>query len=197
MKPRCNMIRFSPCPWAWWAAPAPNSASATSPKRGRRLGSAQSLARLAVSGRPSHLRPDAGSGRPAWRRPPRNIGGADPRVCHGLALRKLGREAEGRAVLADVVRQMSRAPKFAREAEAEWSPWLRPHCAPERRTQFPLEICGNCVRPQAFICANNKPNGVRPVDFVMAGLLVLALRALDFVPPLKTWTPAKVGAPAA
>jgi len=46
--------------------------------------------------------------------------GAEPRVRQGLALRKLGREAEARAVLADVVRQMSRAPKFARKVQAEW-----------------------------------------------------------------------------
>jgi hypothetical protein len=46
--------------------------------------------------------------------------GAEPRVRLGLALRKLDREAEARAVLADVVRQMSRAPKFARKTQAEW-----------------------------------------------------------------------------
>ncbi len=46
--------------------------------------------------------------------------GAEPRVRLGLALRKLGREAEARTVLADVVRQMSRAPKFARKTQAEW-----------------------------------------------------------------------------
>jgi hypothetical protein len=46
--------------------------------------------------------------------------GAEPRVRHGLALRKLGREAEARAVLADVVLRMSRAPKFARKIQAEW-----------------------------------------------------------------------------
>jgi hypothetical protein len=46
--------------------------------------------------------------------------GAEPRVRHGLALRKLGREAEARAILADVVRQMRRAPKFARKVQAQW-----------------------------------------------------------------------------
>jgi hypothetical protein len=46
--------------------------------------------------------------------------GAEPRVRLGLALRKLGREAEARAVLLDVIRQMSRAPKFARKTQAEW-----------------------------------------------------------------------------
>src|SRR5215831_17287652 len=46
--------------------------------------------------------------------------GAEPRVRLGLALRKRDREAEARAVLADVVLQMSRAPKFARKTQAEW-----------------------------------------------------------------------------
>jgi hypothetical protein len=46
--------------------------------------------------------------------------GAEPRVRLGLALRRLGREAEGRDVMADVIRQMSRAPKFARKNQAEW-----------------------------------------------------------------------------
>jgi hypothetical protein len=46
--------------------------------------------------------------------------GAEPRVRHGLALRKLGRESEARAVLADVVLRMRRAPKFARKVQAEW-----------------------------------------------------------------------------
>jgi hypothetical protein len=46
--------------------------------------------------------------------------GAEPRVRHGLALRKLGRQAEARAVLADVVLRMSRAPKYARKIQAEW-----------------------------------------------------------------------------
>jgi hypothetical protein len=46
--------------------------------------------------------------------------GAEPRVRLGLALRKIGREAEARTVLGDVIRQMSRAPKFARKTQAEW-----------------------------------------------------------------------------
>jgi hypothetical protein len=46
--------------------------------------------------------------------------GAELRVRHGLALRKLGREAEARAVLADVILRMSRAPKFALKIQAEW-----------------------------------------------------------------------------
>jgi hypothetical protein len=46
--------------------------------------------------------------------------GAEPRVRLGLALRRLGREAEARAVLADVIRQMSRAPRHAQKIQAEW-----------------------------------------------------------------------------
>jgi hypothetical protein len=46
--------------------------------------------------------------------------GIEPRVRYGLALRRLGREAEARAVLAEIVRQMSRAPKFARKVQAQW-----------------------------------------------------------------------------
>ncbi|MBO0753812.1 MAG: tetratricopeptide repeat protein [Bradyrhizobiaceae bacterium] len=46
--------------------------------------------------------------------------GAEPRVRLGLALRKLGREAEARTVLSDVIRQMRRAPAYARKAQAEW-----------------------------------------------------------------------------
>ena len=46
--------------------------------------------------------------------------GAEPRVRYGLLLRKVGREGEARAVLADVIKQMSRAPRFARKVQAEW-----------------------------------------------------------------------------
>jgi hypothetical protein len=46
--------------------------------------------------------------------------GIEPRVRYGLALRKVGREAEARAVLADVVQRMSRAPRFARKVQAQW-----------------------------------------------------------------------------
>ena len=46
--------------------------------------------------------------------------GAEPRVRLGFALRKLGREAEARAVFADVIRQMSRAPGYAQKVQAEW-----------------------------------------------------------------------------
>jgi hypothetical protein len=47
--------------------------------------------------------------------------GIEPSVRHGLGLCKLGREAEGRALLADVVRRMGRAPKYARKAQAKWT----------------------------------------------------------------------------
>jgi hypothetical protein len=46
--------------------------------------------------------------------------GVEPRVRYGLALRKAGREAEARAVLADVVQRMRRAPRFARKVQAQW-----------------------------------------------------------------------------
>jgi hypothetical protein len=46
--------------------------------------------------------------------------GIEPRVRYGLALRKVGREAEARAVLADVVQRMSKAPRFARKVQAQW-----------------------------------------------------------------------------
>lgn len=39
---------------------------------------------------------------------------------YGLLLRKLGRETEARAALTEVVRQMRRAPQFARKVQAEW-----------------------------------------------------------------------------
>jgi len=46
--------------------------------------------------------------------------GVEPRVRYGLALRKAGREAKGRAALADVVQRMSKAPRFARKVQAQW-----------------------------------------------------------------------------
>ena len=46
--------------------------------------------------------------------------GTEPRVRYGLLLRKLGRETEARAALTEVVRQMRRAPQFARKVQAEW-----------------------------------------------------------------------------
>lgn len=46
--------------------------------------------------------------------------GAEPRVRLGLALRRLGREGGALGLLADVIRQMERAPRFARQTQAEW-----------------------------------------------------------------------------
>lgn len=46
--------------------------------------------------------------------------GAEPRVRHGLALRELGREAEARQVLSDVVKRLELAPRYVRKTEAEW-----------------------------------------------------------------------------
>ncbi|MCL2430535.1 MAG: tetratricopeptide repeat protein [Alphaproteobacteria bacterium] len=46
--------------------------------------------------------------------------GAEPRVRLGLALRALGRESEARDVLANVIRQMENAPRFARQTQAVW-----------------------------------------------------------------------------
>lgn len=46
--------------------------------------------------------------------------GAEPRVRYGLALRNAGRETEAQAVFADVIRQMGRAPAFARKVQAPW-----------------------------------------------------------------------------
>ena len=46
--------------------------------------------------------------------------GAEARVRHGLALRKLGREAAAREVLSDVVKRIELAPPHVRKAQAEW-----------------------------------------------------------------------------
>lgn len=46
--------------------------------------------------------------------------GAEPRVRLGLALRALGREDEGRAVLTEVVQRLQHAPRFARQTQAVW-----------------------------------------------------------------------------
>jgi hypothetical protein len=46
--------------------------------------------------------------------------GAEPRVRYGLALRNLGREAEAREVLSDVVKQIELAPRYVRMTQAEW-----------------------------------------------------------------------------
>jgi hypothetical protein len=46
--------------------------------------------------------------------------GAEPRVRHGLALRKLGREADARQILSDVVKRIELAPRYVRKTQAEW-----------------------------------------------------------------------------
>jgi hypothetical protein len=46
--------------------------------------------------------------------------GAEARVRYGLLLRKLGREAEARALLTELLAQMRRAPRYVRKAQAEW-----------------------------------------------------------------------------
>lgn len=46
--------------------------------------------------------------------------GAEPRVRLGLLLRRLGRDDEGRAIFADVIKQMRRTPRFAQKAQREW-----------------------------------------------------------------------------
>jgi len=46
--------------------------------------------------------------------------GAEARVRCGLLLQKLGREAEARAWLTDVVRQLRRSPAHVQKAQAEW-----------------------------------------------------------------------------
>jgi hypothetical protein len=46
--------------------------------------------------------------------------GAEPRVRYGLALRELGREAEAREVLADVVKRIELAPRYVCKTQAEW-----------------------------------------------------------------------------
>jgi hypothetical protein len=46
--------------------------------------------------------------------------GAEPRVRHGLVLQKLGRKAEAREVLSDVVKRIELAPRHVRKTQAEW-----------------------------------------------------------------------------
>jgi len=46
--------------------------------------------------------------------------GAQARVRYGLLLRDLGRHAEASALFADLVKQMRRAPRYVRKAQAEW-----------------------------------------------------------------------------
>ena len=46
--------------------------------------------------------------------------GAEARVRYGLLLHMVGRTAEGRVVLNELLLQMRRAPKYLRDAQAEW-----------------------------------------------------------------------------
>ena len=46
--------------------------------------------------------------------------GAEARVRYGMLLGRLGREAEARRVLTDVLTHMRRAPKYVRKVQAEW-----------------------------------------------------------------------------
>lgn len=46
--------------------------------------------------------------------------GAEARVSYGLLLRMVGRTAEARVVFNELLLQMKRAPKYLREAQAEW-----------------------------------------------------------------------------
>ena len=50
-----------------------------------------------------------------WRDP-----GAEVRVRYGLLLRMVGRKAEARVVFNELLIQMRRAPKYLRDAQAEW-----------------------------------------------------------------------------
>jgi hypothetical protein len=46
--------------------------------------------------------------------------GAEARVRYGLALRKLGAEADAREILSDVVKRIELAPRYVRKTQAEW-----------------------------------------------------------------------------
>ena len=46
--------------------------------------------------------------------------GAEARVRYGMLLRMAGRNAEARVVFNELLLQMRRAPKYLREAQAEW-----------------------------------------------------------------------------
>jgi hypothetical protein len=46
--------------------------------------------------------------------------GAEARVRYGMLLRMIGRNAEARIVFNELLLQMKRAPKYLREAQAEW-----------------------------------------------------------------------------
>jgi hypothetical protein len=46
--------------------------------------------------------------------------GAEARVRYGLLLQRLGRDAEARTLLAELLAQMRRAPRYVRKVQAEW-----------------------------------------------------------------------------
>ena len=46
--------------------------------------------------------------------------GAEARVRYGLLLDKAGRQSEAKSVLTEVLTQLKRAPKYVRQAQAEW-----------------------------------------------------------------------------
>ena len=46
--------------------------------------------------------------------------GAEARVRYGLLLQKLGRDAEARALLTELLAQMRRAPRYVRKVQADW-----------------------------------------------------------------------------
>ena len=46
--------------------------------------------------------------------------GAEARVRYGLLLRLVGRTPEARVVFNELLLQMKRAPKYLRDAQAEW-----------------------------------------------------------------------------
>ena len=57
---------------------------------------------------------------PRTRSPSIRPTGAEARVRYGLLLAKAGRHAEAKTVLAEVLAQLKRAPKYVRRAQAEW-----------------------------------------------------------------------------
>jgi hypothetical protein len=46
--------------------------------------------------------------------------GAEARVRYGLLLKLMGRTSESKVVFTELLIQMKRAPKYLREAQAEW-----------------------------------------------------------------------------
>jgi hypothetical protein len=84
------------------------------------------VARLSVGGRPSlYARALEDSGRTAdalseYQAVAAYYAGAEARVRYGLLLDKMGRQAEAKTVLTEVLAQLKRAPKYVRRAQAEW-----------------------------------------------------------------------------